>query len=148
MSEVVDIFSDGACKGNPGIGGWGALLRNKGKERELCGGEGHTTNNRMELMAAIMALETLTRSCKVRLHTDSKYVLQGITEWLPGWKQRGWKTASKQPVKNDDLWRRLDDAVTRHHIEWVWVKGHAGHEGNERADELANRGIEELRAKT
>jgi len=134
------------CKGNPGIGGWGALLRNKGKERELCGGEEHTTNNRMELMAAIMALETLTRACKVRLHTDSKYVLQGITEWLPGWKQRGWKTASKQPVKNDDLWRRLDEAVTRHHIEWVWVKGHAGHEGNERADELANRGIEELRA--
>lgn len=144
MSEVVDIFSDGACKGNPGIGGWGALLRNKGKERELCGGEEHTTNNRMELMAAIMALETLTRACQVRLHTDSKYVLQGITEWLPGWKQRGWKTASKQPVKNDDLWRRLDEAVTRHHIEWVWVKGHAGHEGNERADQLANRGVEEI----
>jgi ribonuclease HI len=145
MSDVVDVFSDGACKGNPGIGGWGALLRAKGKERELCGGEAHTTNNRMELMAAIAALETLTRPCKVRLHTDSKYVLQGITEWLPGWKQRGWKTASKQPVKNEDLWRRLDDAVTRHHIEWVWVKGHAGHEGNERADALANRGIETLR---
>ncbi|MHB1117174.1 ribonuclease HI [Sideroxydans sp.] len=148
MSDVVDVFSDGACKGNPGIGGWGALLRTKGKERELCGGEAHTTNNRMELMAAIAALETLTRPCKVRLHTDSKYVLQGITEWLPGWKQRGWKTASKQPVKNDDLWRRLDDAVTRHHIEWVWVKGHAGHEGNERADALANRGIETLRGQT
>jgi len=147
MNEVVDIFSDGACKGNPGIGGWGALLRNKGKERELCGGEEYTTNNRMELMAAIMALETLTRACQVRLHTDSKYVLQGITEWLPGWKQRGWKTAGKQPVKNDDLWRRLDAAVMRHQIEWVWVKGHAGHEGNERADKLANRGIEELRAK-
>jgi ribonuclease HI len=145
MTDVVDIFSDGACKGNPGIGGWGVLLRAKGKERELCGGEAHTTNNRMELMAAIAALETLTRPCKVRLHTDSKYVLQGITEWLPGWKQRGWKTASKQPVKNEDLWRRLDDAVTRHHIEWVWVKGHAGHEGNERADALANRGIETLR---
>lgn len=145
MSEVVDIFSDGACKGNPGIGGWGALLRAKGKERELCGGEAHTTNNRMELMAAIAALETLTRPCKVRLHTDSKYVLQGITEWLPGWKQRGWKTAAKQPVKNDDLWHRLDAAVTRHHIEWVWVKGHAGHEGNERADALANRGIEKLK---
>lgn len=145
MSDVVDIFSDGACKGNPGIGGWGVLLRAKGKERELCGGEAHTTNNRMELMAAIAALETLTRPCKVRLHTDSKYVLQGITEWLPGWKQRGWKTASKQPVKNDDLWRRLDDAVSRHEIEWVWVKGHAGHEGNERADTLANRGIETLR---
>lgn len=148
MTEVVDIFSDGACKGNPGIGGWGALLRAKGKERELCGGEAHTTNNRMELMAAIAALETLTRPCKVRLHTDSKYVLQGITEWLPGWKQRGWKTASKQPVKNDDLWRRLDEAVTRHHIQWVWVKGHAGHEGNERADALANRGIETLREQT
>ncbi len=148
MSDVVDIFSDGACKGNPGIGGWGALLRNKGKERELCGGEAHTTNNRMELMAAIAALEALSRSCKVRLHTDSKYVLQGITEWLPGWKQRGWKTASKQPVKNDDLWRRLDEAVTRHQIEWVWVKGHAGHEGNERADALANRGIDELKAGT
>ena len=145
MSDVVDVFSDGACKGNPGIGGWGALLRAKGKERELCGGEAHTTNNRMELMAAIAALETLTRPCKVRLHTDSKYVLQGITEWLPSWKQRGWKTASKQPVKNEDLWRRLDEAVTRHHIEWVWVKGHAGHEGNERADALANRGIETLR---
>lgn len=144
-SEVVEIFSDGACKGNPGIGGWGVLLRAKGKERELCGGEAHTTNNRMELMAAIAALEVLTRPCKVRLHTDSKYVLQGITEWLPGWKARGWKTASKQPVKNEDLWRRLDDAVNRHHIEWVWVKGHAGHEGNERADALANRGIETLR---
>lgn len=143
-NEIVDIFTDGACKGNPGVGGWGALLRNKGKERELFGGEELTTNNRMELMAAIVALETLTRQCKVRLHTDSKYVLQGITEWLPGWKQRGWKTASKQPVKNDDLWRRLDAAVTRHHIEWVWVKGHAGHEGNERADQLANRGVEEI----
>ncbi|MDP2761469.1 MAG: ribonuclease HI [Sideroxyarcus sp.] len=145
MSDVVEIFSDGACKGNPGIGGWGALLRNKGKERELCGGEAHTTNNRMELMAAIAALETLTRPCKVRLHTDSKYVLQGITEWLPGWKQRGWKTAAKQPVKNEDLWRRLDDATDRHQIEWLWVKGHSGHDGNERADALANRGIEELR---
>ncbi len=142
--SIIEIFTDGACKGNPGVGGWGALLRNKGKERELCGGEELTTNNRMELMAAIVALETLTRQCKVRLHTDSKYVLQGITEWLPGWKQRGWKTASKQPVKNDDLWRRLDEAVTRHHIEWVWVKGHAGHEGNERADQLANRGVEEI----
>ncbi len=148
MTDVVEIFSDGACKGNPGIGGWGALLRAKGKERELCGGEAHTTNNRMELMAAIASLETLTRPCKVRLHTDSKYVLQGITEWLPGWKQRGWKTASKQPVKNDDLWRRLDAAVGRHHVEWIWVKGHSGHDGNERADELANRGIEELRAKS
>jgi ribonuclease HI len=148
MSDVVDIFSDGACKGNPGIGGWGVLLRAKGKERELCGGEAHTTNNRMELMAAIASLETLTRPCKVRLHTDSKYVLQGITEWMPGWKQRGWKTASKQPVKNEDLWRRLDEATGRHQIEWIWVKGHAGHDGNERADLLANRGIEELRNKS
>jgi ribonuclease HI len=148
MTDVVDIFSDGACKGNPGIGGWGALLRAKGKEREMCGGELHTTNNRMELMAAIAALEALTRPCRVRLHTDSKYVQQGISEWLPGWKQRGWKTASKQPVKNDDLWRRLDAAASRHQIEWLWVKGHAGHDGNERADELANRGIEELRARS
>ena len=145
MSDVVDIFSDGACKGNPGIGGWGALLRNKGKERELCGGETHTTNNRMELMAAIVALETLTRPCRIRLHTDSKYVQQGISEWMNGWKQRGWKTANKQPVKNEDLWRRLDEAASRHQIEWLWVKGHSGHDGNERADELANRGIEELR---
>lgn len=145
---MVEIFSDGACKGNPGIGGWGALLRNKGKELELCGGEAHTTNNRMELMAAIVALETLTRPCKVRLHTDSKYVLQGITEWLSGWKQRGWKTAGKQPVKNEDLWRRLDEATGRHQIEWVWVKGHSGHDGNERADALANRGIVELRGRT
>lgn len=146
-SEVVEIFSDGACKGNPGIGGWGALLRAKGKERELCGGEAHTTNNRMELMAAIVALETLTRPCKVRLHTDSKYVQQGISEWLAGWKRRGWKTADKKPVKNEDLWRRLDAAAGRHQVEWLWVKGHAGHDGNERADQLANRGIEELRGK-
>jgi ribonuclease HI len=143
---VVDIFSDGACKGNPGVGGWGALLRNKGQERELCGGERVTTNNRMELMGAISALEALTRPCKVRLHTDSKYVLQGITEWIENWKKRGWKTADKKPVKNDDLWRRLDAAVTQHDIEWIWVKGHAGHEGNERADELANRGVEMILA--
>ncbi|HEY6095045.1 MAG TPA: ribonuclease HI [Gallionellaceae bacterium] len=142
--DVVEIFTDGACKGNPGVGGWGALLRAKGKERELCGGEAHTTNNRMELMAAIVALETLKRPCKVHLHTDSKYVQQGISEWLAGWKQRGWKTADKQPVKNEDLWRRLDAAASQHQIEWLWVKGHAGHAENERADQLANRGIEEL----
>lgn len=147
MTEVVEIFTDGACKGNPGIGGWGVLFRNRGRERELHGGEVHTTNNRMELMAAITALETLTRPCTVRLHTDSRYVLQGITEWLPGWKQRGWKTAGKQPVKNDDLWRRLDEANSRHQVEWVWVKGHSGHDGNERADMLANRGIEALRGR-
>ncbi|GAB4124521.1 MAG: ribonuclease HI [Sideroxydans sp.] len=144
-SEVVEIFSDGACKGNPGVGGWGALLQAKGKERELFGGEAHTTNNRMELMAAIVALETLTRPCVVRLHTDSKYLQQGVTEWLAGWKQRGWKTADKKPVKNEDLWRRLDAAASRHQVEWLWVKGHAGHDGNERADQLANRGIEQLR---
>lgn len=144
MSDVVEIYSDGACKGNPGVGGWGALLRAKGKERELFGGEAHTTNNRMELMAAIAALEALTRPCRVRLHTDSKYVQQGISEWLANWKRRGWKTADKKPVKNEDLWRRLDEAASRHQIEWLWVKGHAGHDGNERADALANRGVESI----
>jgi len=144
MTDKIDIFTDGACKGNPGVGGWGALLRGKGKERELYGGERVTTNNRMELMGAISALEALTRPCQVRLHSDSKYVLQGISEWLPGWKQRGWKTASKQPVKNEDLWRRLDAVATQHQIEWIWVKGHAGHDGNERADQLANRGVEQI----
>ena len=139
---VVDIFTDGACKGNPGVGGWGALLRSKGVERELFGGERDTTNNRMELMGAISALEALTRHCQVRLHTDSKYVMQGITEWIDNWKKRGWKTADKKPVKNEDLWRRLDAIVAHHEIEWIWVKGHAGHEGNERADVLANRGVE------
>lgn len=143
--EIVDIFTDGACKGNPGVGGWGALLRTRGREREMFGGEAHTTNNRMELMGAIAALEALTRRCRVRLHTDSKYVHQGITTWLAGWKQRGWKTADKKPVKNEDLWRRLDALVVQHDIEWVWVKGHAGHAGNEHADVLANRGVESVR---
>lgn len=139
--EIVEIFTDGACKGNPGIGGWGALLRTRGRERELFGGEAHTTNNRMELMGAISALEALTRTCQVTLHTDSKYVLQGITTWLVGWKRSGWKTASRQPVKNEDLWRRLDALVVQHEIEWVWVKGHSGHAGNEHADVLANKGV-------
>ena len=136
-NDVVEIFTDGACKGNPGVGGWGVLLRAKGHERELFGGEAHTTNNRMELMGAISALEALTRQCHVKLHTDSKYVLQGITTWLAGWK-----TSSRQPVKNEDLWRRLDAAVLKHEIEWIWVKGHSGHAGNEHADVLANRGVE------
>jgi ribonuclease HI len=144
IEEAVEIFTDGACKGNPGVGGWGALLQLNGKERELCGGEMLTTNNRMELTAAIRALEALKRPCRVILHTDSKYVQQGISEWVHNWKRRGWKTADKKPVKNEDLWRRLDELAVSHHVKWVWVKGHAGHHGNERADQLANRGIEEL----
>ncbi len=140
----VEIFTDGACKGNPGPGGWGALLRYNGHEKELFGGEPDTTNNRMELMAAIKALESLKRPCKVRLTTDSVYVRSGITEWLPNWKKRGWKTAARKPVKNADLWKRLDEATQRHEISWHWVKGHSGHAENERADELANRGIEQL----
>ena len=145
MSHVT-IHTDGACKGNPGPGGWGAILQASGKTKELCGGEPLTTNNRMELMAAIMALEALTRPCRVDLHTDSKYVMQGVTEWIHGWKARGWKTADKKPVKNDDLWKRLDIARTRHEVNWHWVKGHAGHALNERADQLANLGIERMRA--
>ena len=143
LTPVV-IYTDGACRGNPGPGGWGAVLIAMGKEKELWGGELLTTNNRMELTAAIVALETLKRPCKVELHTDSKYVLQGITEWVHGWKQRGWKTADKKPVKNDDLWARLDEARRRHEVKWKWVKGHAGDPLNERADALANRGIDEL----
>ena len=142
--EIVEIFTDGACKGNPGVGGWGTILRMGEKERELSGGEPATTNNRMELMGAISALEALKRHCHIKLNTDSKYVLQGITEWLEGWKKRGWKTADKKPVKNEDLWRRLDALVVQHDIEWIWVKGHAGHDGNERADELANKGVESV----
>ena len=137
---VVEIFTDGACKGNPGVGGWGALLRYNGRTRELCGGEKLTTNNRMEMLAVIRALEALTKPCEVRLHTDSIYVQKGISEWIHGWKKRGWKTASKEPVKNADLWQALDAAQARHQVEWRWVRGHAGHAGNERADQLANRG--------
>jgi ribonuclease HI len=138
----VHIYTDGACKGNPGPGGWGALLVAGTKEKELFGGEANTTNNRMELMAVIQALSALTRPCHVVIHTDSKYVLQGITEWLTGWKTKGWKTASKAPVKNVDLWQALDAATLQHQIEWRWVKGHSGHHGNERADQLANRGVQ------
>ena len=144
-NNTVIIYTDGACKGNPGIGGWGALLRYKETTKEIYGGEPHTTNNRMELMAAIQALEALTRPCQVQLYTDSKYVLQGITEWLANWKQRGWKTANKSPVKNEDLWRRLDNAISEHNIDWQWVKGHSGDRYNERADALANLGIESLK---
>ena len=136
------IYTDGACKGNPGRGGWGALLVAGDQEKELCGGEVNTTNNRMELMAVIQALTALKRPCQIVLHTDSQYVLKGITEWLAGWKAKGWKTASKAPVKNIDLWQALDAATQLHQIEWRWVKGHSGHAGNERADQLANRGVE------
>ncbi|MDE2343073.1 MAG: ribonuclease HI [Betaproteobacteria bacterium] len=141
-SEYVEIYTDGACKGNPGPGGWGALLAYQGTERELFGGEAHTTNNRMELTAVIEALKALKRSCQVALYTDSQYVQKGIMEWIKGWERNGWKTASRQPVKNADLWRELSQEVARHQVEWHWVKGHAGHPGNERADRLANRGVE------
>lgn len=142
---TVHAFTDGACSGNPGPGGWGVVLRYGEHEKELFGGETQTTNNRMELMAAISALEALTRASEVVVTTDSTYVLKGITEWVAGWKSRGWKTASKQPVKNVDLWQRLDEAVQRHDVRWEWVKGHNGHPENERADELARRGIETVR---
>jgi len=146
-NDTVEIYTDGACRGNPGPGGWGALLRYKGKEKSLYGAEPLTTNNRMELMAAIMALEELTRGCKVRLTTDSQYVMKGITEWLANWRRRGWKTADKQPVKNADLWQRLDAACQRHQVEWAWVRGHNGHPENELADQLANRAIDEMQEK-
>jgi ribonuclease HI len=139
--KVVEIYSDGACRGNPGPGGWGALLRYNKQEKELWGGEADTTNNRMELMAAIRALEALTRPSQVKLYTDSIYVMKGITIWIHSWKKKGWRTADKKPVKNEDLWRRLDELAAKHHIEWHWVKGHAGHPENERADQLANKGI-------
>lgn len=144
MSGVVKIYTDGACKGNPGAGGWGALLEMSGTEKELFGGEALTTNNRMELTAVIRALQALKRRCNVQLHTDSKYVQQGITEWIHNWKKRGWRTTDKKPVKNEDLWRVLDELAQQHDVEWIWVKGHAGHNGNERADALANRGVESL----
>jgi ribonuclease HI len=144
MTDCVIIYTDGACRGNPGPGGWGAMLTYKSHSKELFGGEANTTNNRMELMAAIQALEALKKPCKVKLNSDSSYVLKGITEWLPDWKKRNWRTAAKQPVKNDDLWRRLDAASNLHTIEWQWVKGHSGDPGNERADALANKGIDSL----
>jgi ribonuclease HI len=142
MTEVV-IYTDGACSGNPGPGGWGVVMRWQGTEKEMYGAEPLTTNNRMELMAAIQALEALQRPSTVILHTDSKYLLDGITKWIQGWQRNGWKTAAKKPVKNDDLWRRLVEAMRPHDVRWVWVKGHAGDPGNERADALARRGIEE-----
>ena len=148
MTELdsVEIATDGACKGNPGPGGWGALLRSGGTERELSGGEPLTTNNRMELMAAIEGLRALKRPCRVKLSTDSRYVLDGLTKWVAGWQRNGWKTASRQPVKNDDLWRALIEAAAPHRIDWIWIKGHAGHPDNERADRLASdAAIEQIR---
>jgi len=141
MSKVVEIYTDGACSGNPGPGGWGAVMRWNGHEKELCGGEAETTNNRMEMMAVIRALEAIKGSPKIEIYTDSKYVMQGITEWLDGWKARGWKTAGKKPVKNVDLWQRMDELVSRHDVTFHWVKGHDGHPENERADSLAVAGI-------
>lgn len=143
--QPVEIYTDGACRGNPGPGGWGVLLRARGAEKELHGADRATTNNRMELTAVIRALEALKRPSEVRLYTDSQYVQKGISQWIGDWKRRGWRTAAKKPVKNEDLWRRLDELAARHRVEWRWVKGHAGHDGNERADALANRAIDELR---
>lgn len=143
MSNLITIYTDGACKGNPGLGGWGVYMKYKDAKKELYGGERETTNNRMELIAAIMALEALKNPSSIALHTDSKYVLQGVTEWMDNWKKRGWKTAAKKPVKNEDLWRKLDSAIEKHEIKWVWVKGHSGDEGNGRADMLANKGVPE-----
>jgi len=143
-NSVVEMFTDGACSGNPGPGGWGVLLRWRGTEKELCGGDPETTNNRMELMAAIQGLESLKRPMKIVLATDSRYVMDGITKWIFNWKKNGWRTANKKPVKNDDLWQRLDAAMKGHDIEWQWVKGHAGHVENERADQLARDGIKHI----
>lgn len=140
------MHTDGACRGNPGPGGWGAVLQAAGVEKEIWGGEAMTTNNRMELTAAIRALELLKRPCRVEAYTDSQYLRRGINEWLRDWKRRGWKTADRKPVKNEDLWRRLDELAAQHEIRWHWVKGHAGHPGNERADRLANRGLDEILA--
>lgn len=145
MSEPVIIHTDGACRGNPGPGGWAAVLAHGGRERELYGFEAHTTNNRMELLAVIHALEALKRPCTVQVVTDSQYVMKGVTEWLDNWKRRGWRTAARKPVQNVDLWQRLDRALGRHRVEWEWVRGHTGHGGNERADALANRAIDEGR---
>lgn len=139
--DVIDVYTDGACKGNPGPGGWGALLRWNGHEKELYGGEPETTNNRMELRAVIEALLALKRPSRVRLHTDSQYVANGIGTWIHDWKRREWRTADKKPVKNVDLWKRLDELASKHDIEWIWVRGHSGHDGNERADRLANQGV-------
>jgi ribonuclease HI len=145
MAESVELFTDGACKGNPGDGGWGVLMRYNGSEKTLFGGEPGTTNNRMELKAVIEGLNALKRPCAVEVTTDSQYVRNGITQWIHNWKRNGWKTAARKPVKNSDLWRELDDAVSRHTVTWHWVKGHSGHPENERADELANLGIARLR---
>ena len=147
-ADIVEIYTDGACKGNPGAGGWGALLKHDGKSREIHGGEQLTTNNRMEMTAVIRALEALPPGSRVRLFTDSQYVQQGISEWIHAWKKRGWLTADRKPVKNADLWRRIDELASAHEIEWLWVRGHTGHPGNERADELANLGVAEITANT
>ncbi len=140
-NNIIDIYTDGACSGNPGPGGWGALLLSGKHKKEICGGELETTNNRMEMMAVIKALSLIKKHAQVNIYTDSKYVLQGVNEWLEGWKARGWKTASKKPVKNQDLWQEIDKLISSHKVNFIWVKGHAGNEGNERADELARQGI-------
>ncbi|HEY5762843.1 MAG TPA: ribonuclease HI [Rhodocyclaceae bacterium] len=146
-AKTIEIYTDGACRGNPGPGGWGALLRQDGHERSLCGGEAQTTNNRMELTAVIRALKALKRPVVARIHTDSQYVRNGILTWIHGWKRNGWKTSDRKPVKNVDLWQELDQLAAQHQLEWIWVKGHAGDPGNEAADQLANRGIDELQAR-